>query len=149
MQDLFDLAESLGVRIEYADLSHLDRDGDCNIDERVIRLQEGMLERLERSVLCHELAHFIRGDRRTMFGVYDERDERRADEWAAHYLIAMIDFEHAELKFGNNVEAIAQELNVMDYIVEAYMRTLDRLGDYLYAFARMGDGQWAKKVAVA
>lgn len=149
MQDLYELAESLGVRIEHTDLTHLDRDGDCNIDTCVIRLQEGMLERLGRSVLCHEIAHFIRKDRRTMFGIYDDRAERQADEWASHYLIDVREYELAEAKFGTNTEAIAQELNVMDYIVEAFERTLNRIGDKVYVNARMGQGQWVRRYEVA
>lgn len=149
MQHLYNLAESLGVRLEYTDLTHLDRDGDCCIDTRTIRLQTGMLYRLERSVLAHELAHMIRGDRRTMFGFYDARDENRADEWAAHLLIDMEEYSIAEARCGNNIEAIAQELEVMDYLVEAYERTLSRIGDILYVGARLGDGQWQMKVRVA
>lgn len=146
MRHLYDLAESLGVRIEYADLTHLNRDGDCNIDTRTIRLQVGMLYRLERSVLAHELAHMIRGDRKTMFGRYDEKDERRADEWAAHFLINIYAYSAAESRCGNNIEAIAEELEVMDWIVEAYERTMQRIGDAVYFNAKMGVGQWAMKV---
>lgn len=137
------------MRIEYVDLTHLDRDGDCCVDTRTIRLQPGMLYRLERSVLAHELAHMIRGDRRTMFGFYDQRDENRADERAAHFLISMVEYSDAESRVGNHVEAIAQELEVMDYIVEAYERTLTRIGDMLYVGARLGDSEWQAKVEVA
>lgn len=147
MQHLYHLAESLGARIEYADLEHLDRDGDCNIDTRTIRLQSGMLYRLERSVLAHELAHLIHGDRRTMFGYYDQRDERRADEWAAHFLIDIDEYSAAEARFGANVEAIAQELNVMGYLVEAYERTLQRIGDMLYVNAKLGHAEARYEVA--
>lgn len=149
MQDLYRLAASLGINIEYADLRHLDRDGDSNIDTRTIRLQHGMLQRLERCVLAHEIAHIIRGDRRTMFGYYDDKDERRADEWAAHHLIDMTEYRIAEAKFGNNIEAIAQELNVMDWIVEAFERTLTRLGGEVYVSSKMGAGQWLDKIEVA
>lgn len=138
MQHLYHLAESLGARIEYADLTYLDRDGDCNIDTRTIRLQPGMLYRLERSVLAHELAHMIRGDRRSIFGHCNERDERKADEMAAHFLIDINEYESAESRCGTNIEAIAQELEVMDYLVEAYERTLNRIGDMIYVNAKLG-----------
>lgn len=146
MEELFQLAAALGVTIEYADLTHLHRDGDCNLDTKTIRLQHGMLPRLERSVLAHELAHFIRGDRRTMFGFYDARSELRADEWAAHFLLNIADYKAAEAQFGCNTEAIAEELNVMDYIVEAFERTLNRVGEYIFVNAKMGAGQWTQKV---
>lgn len=149
MHQLHQLAVSLDVSIEYEDLTHLGRDGDCNIDTRTIRLQHGMLERLERCVCAHEIAHFIRGDRRTMFGYYDDRDERRADEWAAHFLIDITEYRIAEAKYGTNLEYIGQELNVMDYIVEAFERTMDRIGDTVYMDGRMGAGQWTRKFEVA
>lgn len=146
MQELFALAMTLDATVEYTDLAHLDRDGDCNIDTRTIRLQRGMLARLERCVFAHELAHLIREDRRTMFNEYDDRDERRADEWAAHFLIDINEYQISEAKYGNNLEALAQDLNVMGYIVEAFERTLTRVGDDVYIYARMGSGQWAQKV---
>lgn len=147
MHNLYALAESLGVRIEYADLTHLNRDGDCNLDTRTIRLQSGMLYRLERSVLAHELSHIIRGDKRSMFGHYDAKDERRADEMAAHMLINLHEYSIAEAKCGANLEGIAQELEVMDWIIEAYERTMQRIGDEIYFYAKMGAGQWAMKVS--
>lgn len=149
MKDLHNLATALGIRIEYADLTHLDRDGDSNIDTRTIRLQTGMLQRLERSVLAHEIAHIIRGDRHTMFGYYDKRDERRADEWAALHLIDLIEYQIAEAKFGNNIEYIAQELNVMDWVVEAFERMLLRVGNEIYIRSKMGAGQWLNRFEVA
>lgn len=149
MDELHALAESLGVHVEYADLTHLNRDGDCNIDTRTIRLQSGMLERLERCVCAHEIAHFMRGDRRNLFGFYDDRDERRADEWAAHHLIDITEYRIAEAKYGTNLEYIGQELNVMEYIVEAFEGTLDRIGGTVYMNGRMGAGQWSRKFAVA
>lgn len=105
-----------------------------------------MLYRLERSVLAHEIAHFIRGDRRSMFGFYDEKDERRADEWAAHHLIDIDEYRLAEAKYGTNTEYIAMELNVMGYLVVAFERTLLRVGDTVYVMPKMGSKQWAMKV---
>ena len=149
MQHLFDLASELGVKIEYTDLTHLDRDGDYCHRTRTIRLQRGMLRRLEVSVLAHELAHAINGDQRTMFDYYDDKDERRADEWAALLLIDIDEYRYAEEKYGNDREHIAQELGVMDFIVEAFERTLTRIGDTVYVQSKQGAGQWAQKVRVA
>lgn len=146
MQDPFDLAMALGVRIEYTDLTHLGRDGDSDPRTRTIRLQEGMLHRLERSVLAHELIHIIHGDLKTMFGYYNDRDERRADEQAAHMLIEITEYRIAEEKCGNHVEGIALELNVMDWIVEAFERTLCRIGDHVYINPRYGVGNWDARI---
>lgn len=149
MQDPYSLAASLGIHIEHADLHHLGRDGDCNIDTGTIRLQAEMLPRLERSVLAHEISHFLRGDRRSMFGHYDARDERLADEFAARLLIDVEEYRLAEEKCGNYVEGIALELNVMDWVVEAFERTLSRISNYVYVNARHGVGQWDARFEVA
>lgn len=146
MQDPFAIAKALGVRIEYTDLTHLGRDGDSDPRTRTIRLQAGMLYRLERSVLAHELIHIIRGDQKTMFGYYDERDERRADEQAAHMLIDFTEYRIAEEKCGNHVEGIALELGVIDWIVEAFERTLCRIGTHVYINPRHGAGQWDARI---
>ncbi len=146
MQHLFDLATELGVQVEYTDLTHLGRDGDYNRHTRTIRLQEGMLYRHHRSVLAHEIAHAIADDETTMFAHINERQERRADEWAAHYLIDRDEYQMAERKYGANIEWIAQELCVTDELVEAYERTLHRVGDSVYVNPKMGAGQWAQKV---
>lgn len=146
MQDPFALAMTLSVRIEYTDLTHLGRDGDSDPRTRTIRLQEGMLDRLERSVLAHELIHIIHGDLKTKFGHYDDRDERRADEQAAHLLIDIEEYRIAEEKCGNHVEGIALDLNVMDWIVEAFERTLCRIGDLVYVNPRHGVGNWDAKI---
>lgn len=145
MQHLFDLATELGVRIEYTDLTHLNRDGDYNRQTRTIRLQEGMLYRHHRSVLAHEIAHAIADDENTMFEHINDRQERLADEWAAHLLIDQEEYRLAERKFGNNIEWIAQELCVTDELVVAYERTLHRIGDDIYINPRMGAGQWRQK----
>lgn len=145
MEQAHALAASLGAHVEYTDLTHLERDGDCNPDTKVIRLQEGMLPRLERCILTHECAHLIRGDRHTIFGYYNERDERHADEWAAQQLIDINEYRIAEAAYGNNTEAIAQELNVMGFIVEAYERILQRYGNTIYIRPRMGRGCWQER----
>lgn len=150
MERLFDMASRLGVKVEYADLTGLDRDGDFCRRRRCIRLQIGMLARLERSVFAHELAHAYFDDERSMIPHLDDRMERRADEWAAHILIERESYTAAAERFGRNVEYIAQELGVMDFIVEAYERTLHRIGDAVYVNPRMGIGNWdARFEAVA
>lgn len=146
MQDLYDLADSLGVRIEYADLSHLDRDGDYDRETRMIRLHVGMLHRLHRSVLAHEIAHAIFGDVPSLFAHYNEKQERRADEWAAHLLIDEQAYREAAEKHSGYIPAMAQELGVIDDLVEAYERTLTRIGDTVYIHARLGAGQWTRRI---
>lgn len=149
MKYLLDVAHVLGVRIEYTDLSHLDRDGDYDHARKVIRLQEGMTYRLKRSVLAHEVAHAVHGDVPTIFGPINAKQERRADEWAALRLINIDAFKTAEAIHGGHAPAIARELDVITDIVTAYQRVLERIGDTVYLRPRMGLGQWDYREEVA
>ena len=146
---LYDMADALGVRIEDADLSHLDRDGDYDLETNTIRLQEGMSHRLLRSTLAHELCHAVFGDVRSKFGPVNAKQERRADEWAALRLIHHEDYRQAEDAHDGNVQLIAQTLDVIDDIVEAYQRILVRVGETVYVGARMGAGQWDHRAEIA
>jgi len=145
MHHLFDIARAMGVRIEYTDLTRLDRDGDYCARTNTIRLQTGMSRRLTRSVLAHELAHVTFGDEPSMFGPVNAKQERRADEWAALRLITSEAFREAEQLHGGHAAAMAVELGVITDIVEAYQRILLRVGDTVYTQPRMGAGQWHER----
>lgn len=149
MQALYDYATARGVQIEYCDLRHLTRAGDCHPPTKHIRIQTGLLYSKERSVLAHELAHEFYGDEPDMFGTLPKRAEDRADEWAAHFLIAPDEYRIAEEKYGTHTEWIAQELSVLTRLVVAYERTLNRIGDHVYVGGKLGRGNWAAKFEVA
>ena len=149
MQDLYDYAAMLGVRVEYADLSHLDRTGDYCKRTRVIRLHEGMMPRKTRHVLAHELAHAVYEDEASMFIDVHRWQEDRADEWAAHLLIGVDDFREAEERHSGHIPSIAADLYVLEKTVRAFMRTLTRIGDTVYVNAKQGAGQWENKFEVA
>lgn len=142
MHPIYSYATALGAAITYTDLSHLGRDGDTDVDRRHIRLQDGMTCRLEVCTLAHEVAHLLRGDRTTMFGYFDERDERRADEWAARYLVDIDEYRHAEAMCGTNTKALANELDVVLWVVEAFERQLCRIGDHVYLNPKYGAGNF-------
>lgn len=124
MQHLFDFADMLGVTVEYARLKH--RDGEYRDDLKRIRLREGMSARLQRSILAHELGHAAFGDVPSKFGPQNARQERRADEWAALRLINLDQYREAELIRDGHVASIAHDLGVIDRIVTAYQRVLER-----------------------
>jgi len=146
MQALYDYAMARGVQIEYCDLRHLGRSGDCHPPTKHIRIQTGLLYRKERSVLAHELAHEYYGDEPDMFGHMPQRVEDRADEWAAHFLFTPDDYRYAEERFGTHLGWIAQELGVLEKLVVAYERTLHRIGNEIYINPKMGAGQWVQRV---
>lgn len=145
VQTLYDYAKTLGVSIEYTNLT--DRIGGYRHDLRHIRLQTGMLYRKERTVLAHELGHATYGDTPTMFSTYAARQERRANEWAAHFLINIDDYQLAEEKYGPNTEWIAQELGVLNHLVAAYERTLHRIGTTVYVSPKLGRARARYEVA--
>lgn len=145
---LFHMAAALGVRIIHTDLGHLDRDGDYNAATHTIRLQEGMTRRLLRSVLAHELCHAVFGDVPSRFGPVNAKQERRADEWAALRLIDHERYREVEYLRDGNVALMAQDLDVIDDIVHAFQRVLQRIGDHTYVAPKMGVGQWVHKVEV-
>lgn len=143
---LYRTAAALGVRVIFADLAHLGRDGDYNAKTNTIRLQEGMTRRLERSVLAHELGHAVCGDVPSKFGPVNAKQERRADEWAALRLIDHDHYREVEYLRDGKVSLMAQDLDVIVEIVRAYQRVLQRIGDSVYVGGRMGSGQYEHRV---
>ena len=147
MKYLLDLVMLNGIKLEYTDLSHLERDGDYHHATRTIRLQEGMARRKKKSTLAHELVHAHFGDVPSMFGPVNAKQERRADELAARFLINFDDYREAEHTRNGHVESMAFDLDVDDDLVIAYQRMLARIGDDVYLRPRMGFGQWDLKAA--
>nr|WP_240921360.1 ImmA/IrrE family metallo-endopeptidase [Microbacterium excoecariae] len=136
------MVHRLGLTLEYADLAHLEHDGDFQPSTGRLRLQEGLPHRIERSVLAHELAHVIYGDTPTPFGPVAWKQERRADEWAALRLISKEDYKLAELVRDGHAPAMAHDLDVSLDLVRAYQRVLLRTDVAVYVRPRMGLGQW-------
>lgn len=148
-QELFDMADALGCTIKYEDLSHLERDGDYDLKTNTIRLQENMSYRLLRSTLAHELAHAVFGDAKSPFGPVHAKQERRADEWAALRLISHDAYREAEAIFDSNRILMAQHLEVIVDVIDAFQRVLFRAGGLVYLTPRMGTGQWDDKIVLA
>lgn len=143
---LEDMAASLGVTIEYADLTA--RDGEYRHDLKRIRLRNGMTLRKDICALAHELCHAVFGDVPSKFGPVNAKQERRADEWAAMVLITPERYRAAEERWDAHVGAMAYDLGVTTKIVRAFQRVLARIGNNVYVDPRMGVGQWAQKVSV-
>ena len=149
MEHLYHHAMMLGVRVEFTDLTHLRRNGDYCHELRTIRLQDGMMPRKLRHVFAHELAHASYGDEPSILPDEDARQERRADEWAAHFLIDAGEYRDAEERHSGKIDAIAADLYVIDRTVEAYRRTLHRIGNTVYVKPRHGIGQYAHRFEAA
>ena len=124
-EELLELMAALGVRVELCDLPP-DRDGEYEHASRIIRLRPRMARRLHRSVLAHECAHAVFEDVVVPDARQAERQETRADEWAAQQLIALDDYGWAETLHSGHVEAMAVELDVTVTLVRAFRRILAR-----------------------
>lgn len=147
MRALYDYATARGVQVEYrTDLDPRHPGLYCH-GTSTIELLDGMNRVKMRSVLAHELGHAHYGHEPSMFPHVEARQERQADEWAAHFLINEREYRLAEERYGANTEWIAQELEVLERLVIAYERTLHRVGDSVYVSPKMGAGQWSAKVS--
>ena len=113
-----------GARVVWADLgSH--RMGLYQDDMRKITLNLCLTGWQERSTLAHELSHATWRDRPVRNQVEHEARERRADAEAARTLINARDYEAAEAAVGPDVGALAVELGVSRWVVEAWQREAD------------------------
>lgn len=114
-----------------------------------IRINPGMSRRATRSVLAHEIAHALFRDVPSHHGPVNAKQERRADEWAALYLITPDAFADAEKHRGGHSPSMAYDLDVTVELVEAFRRVLLRVGDTVYVDPKMGAGQFAHRAEVA
>lgn len=117
------LAESMGVQLQR-------HTGGCpgwyDHHRRIISTRRGQSISQYRSVLAHELGHAAHGDTPTGNGHFDQRQERRADEYAAQLLITPADFETAAIWHHGHLPAIADELEVTQHILKTWQSIHER-----------------------
>lgn len=146
-QQFFDTLDLLGYSIEYADLSNAERLGECDTVNKIVTLHHDLSPRELPYILGHETWHALNNDVPTMFGQFDARMERRADEWSALMCIDLDAFREYELQFSGHVPTMAFNLGVPDEAVEMLKSMLNRIGNELYMLPKMGYGQWLMKVS--
>lgn len=111
------LAESMGVQLQ----RHTGgRPGWYDHHRRIISTRRGQSIGQYKSVLAHELGHAAHRDTPTGNGHFDQRQERRADEYAAQLLINPHDFEAAAIWHHGHFPAIADELEVTQHILKTW-----------------------------
>jgi len=117
------LAESMGVQLQR-------HTGGCpgwyDHHRRIISTRRGQSIGQYKSVLAHELGHAAHGDTPTGNGHFDQRQERRADEYAARLLITPTDFEAAAIWHHGHLPAIADELEVTQHILKTWQTLHER-----------------------
>lgn len=146
MHHLLQLADELGLTVIERASSKL---GGYHHGSRTIRLDPKLSRRAARSVLAHEIAHALFEDQPTPYGPVRAKQERRANEWAALYLIRPEAFAEAEHLRGGHTASMAHDLGVTVEIVDAFRDLLARYGDTVYVNAKMGAGQFAHRAEVA
>ena len=119
IHDLHQMAHGLGVQLVHHD------DGDkgwFSETYRVISTRRGMPVWDYKSTLAHELAHAVFRDRRSGYAYFDQRQEDRADLYAARMLINHDELHHHALWHRNALDPLAKELEVSPHLLETYMR---------------------------
>lgn len=91
--------------------------------ERLIVVDARLSPRWQRCTLAHEAVHAWSGHT----GPCAPVTEAWVDEQAAGLLVTEQAYARAEQLHGADVHAIADELDVTDWIVRAYQRTLQRV----------------------
>ncbi|WP_313276836.1 ImmA/IrrE family metallo-endopeptidase [Timonella senegalensis] len=118
MDRLLTLADADGVRVMWRNLGK--RRGEYKHTARLITINPRMSDLLQRSTLAHELGHAYYGDQWTDDPAVKDAQERRANRYAARLLISPLEYAVAEAMVGPSVGALAKELGVSTYIVEAW-----------------------------
>lgn len=112
------LAEHMGVRLQR-------HSGGCpgwyDHRRRIISTRRGQSIGQYKSVLAHELGHAQYGDTPTGNGHFDQRQERRADEYATRLLINTRDFRAAAIWHNGCLPAIADELEVTHHLLATWL----------------------------
>lgn len=117
------LAESMGVQLK----RHTGGPpGWYDHNRRIISTRRGQSIGQYKSVLAHELGHAHYGDTPTGNGHYDQRQERRADEYAARLLISPVEFEAAAAWHHGHLPAIADELEVTKHLLKTWQTLHER-----------------------
>lgn len=118
MTDLHRKADALGVTLQ----RHTGGPpGWYDHQHQVISTRRGQSCAQYRSVLAHELGHAAHGDLPTGNGYFDQRQERRADEYAAQLLISPADFEASAIWHQDCLPAIADDLEVTQHLLKIWM----------------------------
>lgn len=119
IHDLHDMAYILGVELRHHD--GLPK-GWYSPSLRVISTMRGMAVWDYKSTLAHELGHAVYNDKKTGHDNFDQRQEDRANRFAAKLLISEADLLHLAPWHGNDLNSLAIDLEVTPKLLRTYLQ---------------------------
>ena len=119
IHDLHDMAHIMGVELRHHD--GLPK-GWYSPSLRVISTKRGMAVWDYKSTLAHELGHAVYNDQKTGHDDFDQRQEDRANRFAAKLLIAEADLARLAPWHGNDLHSLAIDLEVTPELLETYLK---------------------------
>lgn len=119
IHDLQDMAHLLGVTLTHHNEG---KKGWYSPSLRTISTRRGMAVWDYKSTLAHEIGHAMYRDERTSHGHFDQRQETRADRFAAKLLISEVDLLHLAPWHGNDLHSLALDLEVTPKLLRTYLQ---------------------------
>lgn len=119
IHDLHDMAYLMGVELHH---HHGPSKGWYSPSLRVISTMCDMAVWDYKSTLAHELGHAIYNDRKTGHDNFNQRQEERADRFAAKLLINDDELRHLAPWHGNDLHSLAIDLEVTSHLLEIYLK---------------------------
>lgn len=121
IHDLHDLASTLGVTLHHH--AHGTK-GWYHHPTKQISTLAGLPVAEYKSTLAHELAHAHYGDTPTGHGYYDQRQEQRADQWAAQLLINPGQLQWLAPWHQDDHIGLAYDLEVTPHLLAVYLDSM-------------------------
>lgn len=118
IHDLPDMAYILGVELRH---HHGDPKGWYSPRWHVISTKRGMDVWDYKSTLAHELGHSVYNDQKTGHDDFDQRQEDRANRFAAKLLITEADLTRLAPWHGNDLHSLAIDLEVTPELLDTYL----------------------------
>lgn len=118
--DLAIMADLLGVTLAKHDSGPPGFYDHC---ARTISTRRGLSASMYRSTLAHELGHAVYGDQPTHHGHFDQKQERRADRFAARLLINPHTFPTDYSWCQGRISELADELEVTQHLVRTFIES--------------------------
>ena len=119
IHDLHDMAYIMGVELRH---HHGLPKGWYSPSLRVISTMRGMTGWDYKSTLAHELGHAVYNDQKTGHEDFDQRQEDRADRFAAKLLINHNELRHLAPWHGTDFHSLAIDLEVTPRLLEVYLK---------------------------